>query len=74
MRDLIEKIVSEQDTGVGLTPLLKKYIWDKKIDPDKLVNRERAIRAYYQEIYRQSKGNTGVAYHKTDEWASRTFY
>jgi hypothetical protein len=73
MKALIEKIMSEQNTGVGLTPLLKKYVWDKNIDPDKLVNRERSIKAYYQEIFRQSKGNVNIAYHKTDEWASRIF-
>lgn len=68
----METIMEEQDDGKGLDPLLKKYVWNKVVDPIKLKKRERAITTYYQEIMRQSK-NSNVAYDKTDKWASGIF-
>jgi len=72
MKDLIEAIIKE-DTGKGLDPLLKKYVWDKMVDPDTAKSRERKITAYYQRIYGTSR-SSNVAYDRTDKWASGIFH
>ena len=74
MNNLFEVTLKvSEDTGKGLDPLLKKYVWDRMADPEKLEKRERAITAYYKEIYDKS-GNSNVAYDRTDKWASGIFH
>ena len=73
MIELVGKIISEKDTGVGLDPLLQKFVWGKMgVDPDKLKRRERAITSYYREIYKRSN-DVKVAYDRTNEWARKVF-
>jgi len=73
MIELVNKIINEQDIGIGLDPLLQKYVWSKMgVDPDKLKRRERAITSYYKEIYKRSE-NVKVAYDRTNEWARKIF-
>ena len=73
MRELIDKIIAEQDTGKGLDPLLMKYIYNKRdLDPDRAKKRERAITSYYTEIMKRSN-DSNVAHDRTDAWARKIF-
>jgi len=72
---LVERMQNlNEDVAKGIVPLLQKYVWNVMgVDPDKLQKRELAIRAYYKSVYDTSKGNVGLAYDKTDEWAKEIF-
>jgi len=75
MRGILEhvlKLNEKEDRGVGLTPLLKEFIYDKTVKPEEAESRKNKITGYYQKILSTSK-NIYVAYNRTRKWALTIF-
>ena len=75
MRALLSHVLNlneKEDRGIGLTPLLKEFIYDKMVNPENVKNIEKKITGYYQAILKSS-GSIYVAYNRTRKWALTIF-
>jgi hypothetical protein len=73
VRRLFEIFRTDEDTGVGLEPLLHEFAYDvaSLSDEDKQA-RVAKITGYYKALYDRSK-SLYVAYGKTRDWAKKIF-
>ena len=73
MRRLFALFRTDEDTGVGLEPLLHEFVYDVSdlTDADKK-SRIAKITGYYKALYDRSK-SLYVAYGKTRDWAKKLF-
>jgi hypothetical protein len=73
MRRLFEILRTDEDTGVGLEPLLHEFAYDiaDLSDADRK-SRIAKITGYYRALYDRSK-SLYVAYGKTRDWAKKLF-
>ena len=74
MRKLFELFRTDEDTGIGLEPLLYEFAYDvSDLSDEDRQDRIAKITGYYKAIYNRSRGNLYVAYGKTRDWAKKLF-
>ena len=76
MKDLVEAVMFETDEGVGLDPLLRRFVYDKMLPPDAAKKRANEITGFYQKVLKDSgldKRRFHIANDLTKKWILRTF-
>lgn len=76
MKNLVEAVMYETDEGIGLDPLLRRFVYDKMLPPDEAKKRTNEITGFYQKVLKDSalnKRRFHIATDLTKKWILRTF-